>query len=86
MLFFIHLFKAKFIVILWDLLKLKKIYQIYYKLYFITNTMVIPKIIHQLAPTDITKWHPLWSHCQNSWKNIFQILNTKCETISTLIN
>ena len=30
--------------------------------------MTIPKIIHQTAQKDISLWHPLWKHCQNSWK------------------
>lgn len=33
--------------------------------------MTIPKIIHQLAPIDKNKWHPLWEPCQNSWKTAF---------------
>ena len=28
----------------------------------------IPKIIHQIAPKDKAKWHPLWEKCQQSWK------------------
>lgn len=28
----------------------------------------IPKIIHQIAPIDIKKWHPLWKECQETWK------------------
>lgn len=31
----------------------------------------IPKIIHQTAPEDIKKWHPIWKLCQDSWKNNF---------------
>ena len=31
--------------------------------------LLIPKIIHQTGPSDISKWHPLWIHCQQSWKN-----------------
>lgn len=28
---------------------------------------VVPKIIHQIAPKDKLKWHPLWFKCQESW-------------------
>ena len=28
----------------------------------------ISKIIHQTAPKDTTKWHPIWKMCQDSWK------------------
>lgn len=31
----------------------------------------IPKIIHQTAPADKTKWHPIWKQCQKSWKKNF---------------
>ena len=31
----------------------------------------IPKIIHQTAPADKSKWHPIWEKCQNSWKHHF---------------
>lgn len=27
----------------------------------------IPKIIHQTAPSDTSKWKPVWFDCQNSW-------------------
>lgn len=33
--------------------------------------MSIPKIIHQTAPVDKSKWHPIWQICQNSWKENF---------------
>lgn len=32
----------------------------------------IPKIIHQTAPKDQTKWHPIWFKCQTSWKTYFK--------------
>lgn len=32
---------------------------------------MIPKIIHQTAPDDKSKWHPIWETCQNSWKEAF---------------
>jgi mannosyltransferase OCH1-like enzyme len=31
----------------------------------------IPKIIHQTAPADKSKWHALWAPCQESWKTKF---------------
>jgi len=31
----------------------------------------IPKIIHQTAPSDTSKWHPVWRECQKSWKEKF---------------
>lgn len=35
------------------------------------NIITIPKIIHQLAPADKSKWHEVWYECQNSWKNMY---------------
>lgn len=32
----------------------------------------IPKIIHQTAPSDESKWPPIWKECQNSWKDLHQ--------------
>ena len=32
---------------------------------------MIPKIIHQTAPSNKKKWHPIWESCQNSWKTCF---------------
>lgn len=29
---------------------------------------MIPKIIHQTAPKDKNKWHPIWEQCHKSWK------------------
>lgn len=31
----------------------------------------ISKIIHQTAPADKKKWHPIWEHCQKTWKDCF---------------
>jgi mannosyltransferase OCH1-like enzyme len=31
----------------------------------------ISRIIHQTAPSDKSKWHPIWEHCQESWKRNF---------------
>jgi len=33
--------------------------------------MRIPKIIHQLAPADNSKWSPVWAICSESWRNSF---------------
>jgi mannosyltransferase OCH1-like enzyme len=30
----------------------------------------IPKIIHQTAPSDETKWESVWKKCQDSWKTL----------------
>ncbi len=30
--------------------------------------MVIPKIIHQTAPSNKDEWHPIWDKCHSSWK------------------
>lgn len=32
---------------------------------------MIPKIIHQTAMTDETKWHPDWKRCSDTWKTYF---------------
>ena len=36
-----------------------------------TKTTMIPKIIHQTAPTNKTNWHPLWFKCAQSWRDQF---------------
>ncbi len=33
--------------------------------------MTIPKIIHHIAPTDQSRWHPIWNKCYPTWKNHF---------------
>jgi hypothetical protein len=33
--------------------------------------MTIPKIIHHIAPKDISRWHPIWKRCYPSWKEHF---------------
>ncbi len=33
--------------------------------------MNIPKIIHQIAPLDKSRWHPMWERCYPSWKKEF---------------
>jgi len=38
-----------------------------YKNFLINNNGTIPKIIHQIAPSDKSKWHPLWFECQKTW-------------------
>lgn len=30
----------------------------------------IPKIIHQTAPTDPSKWNEIWKRCQETWKRL----------------
>ena len=35
------------------------------------NKLFVSKIIHQTAPSDKKKWHPLWFECQESWKKHF---------------
>lgn len=32
---------------------------------------MIPKVIHQTGPQDRSRWHPLWSRCQQSWLEKF---------------
>lgn len=32
---------------------------------------MIPKIIHQTAPSDKNNWHNIWFKCQKSWQNHF---------------
>lgn len=29
---------------------------------------MIPKIIHQTAPSKVEDWHPVWEECHKSWK------------------
>ena len=31
----------------------------------------VPRIIHQLAPADHSKWHNAWFGCHNTWKTIY---------------
>lgn len=38
---------------------------------FTENKQSIPKIIHQTAPADKSKWHKEWAQCQESWKRQF---------------
>lgn len=35
------------------------------------ETKKIPKIFHQIAPKDKSKWHPLWEECQKTWLSNF---------------
>lgn len=37
----------------------------------INTDKTIPKIIHQIAPADKSKWHPIWTECHYSWKKHF---------------
>ena len=32
---------------------------------------MIPKIIHHSAPSDHSRWHPVWFECDKSWKRQF---------------
>lgn len=32
---------------------------------------MIPKIIHQIAPSNQDSWHPFWKKCQESWLSNF---------------
>ena len=31
------------------------------------NKDVVPKLLHQTAPADKSRWHPLWEICQKTW-------------------
>ncbi len=33
--------------------------------------MTIPKIIHQIAPLDKSRWHPLWDKCHPTWRQCY---------------
>jgi len=33
--------------------------------------MTIPKIIHQIAPSEKSRWHPIWNRCHPSWNRHF---------------
>jgi mannosyltransferase OCH1-like enzyme len=35
------------------------------------KTDKVAKIIHQTAPADEAKWHPVWVDCQKTWKEKF---------------
>lgn len=35
------------------------------------RTDAVPKIIHQTAPADRGRWHPIWSLCQPTWQKHF---------------
>jgi len=37
----------------------------------IESIHLIPKIIHQTAPKDKTKWYPIWNKCHQTWLNHF---------------
>jgi mannosyltransferase OCH1-like enzyme len=46
-----------------------------YKFKYITGELdslpLIPKIIHQIGPSDKSKWHPIWIECQKTWLKNF---------------
>jgi mannosyltransferase OCH1-like enzyme len=35
---------------------------------------MIPKIIHQIAPKNRGKWHPVWNTCHSSWKGDYTFI------------
>lgn len=37
------------------------------------NNIIIPKIIHHIAPKSKDFWHPLWKSCHQSWFDNFPI-------------
>ena len=51
--------------------------------------MLIPKIIHQIAPRDKIKWHSIWEKCHKSWKTQFPDFEHKlwsdCEDIDNFV-
>jgi mannosyltransferase OCH1-like enzyme len=42
----------------------------FYKKRIETFESGIPKIIHQTAPSDESKWPSIWKECQQSWKDL----------------
>lgn len=46
----------------------------------------IPKIIHQTAPADKSKWNAIWEKCQDSWKKNFSDYQYKMWTDEDLDN
>lgn len=32
---------------------------------------LVPHIVHQAAPADLSLWKPIWKVCQDSWKKVF---------------
>ena len=53
-----------FIIILFE-------YQYQYAYCLLNENNIIPKIIHQTAPKDKTKWYPIWNKCHQTWLNLF---------------
>ena len=47
---------------------------------------MIPKIIHQIAPADKSRWHPIWTRCQPSWKEHFPEFDHRLWEDQTQIN
>ena len=39
------------------------------------SNIPIPRLIHQIAPQDITRWHSSWLECYNTWKVHFPVEN-----------
>jgi mannosyltransferase OCH1-like enzyme len=46
----------------------------------------IPKIIHQTAPKDDSKWHHIWKECQNTWFEHFEDFEYKMWTDEDIQN
>lgn len=40
-------------------------------LFFVYRRRQVPKIIHQTAPADTSKWPKIWFRCQKSWRDNF---------------
>jgi mannosyltransferase OCH1-like enzyme len=39
--------------------------------------MIIPKIIHHIAPADKSRWHPMWERCYPTWQQHFSYFEHK---------
>ena len=48
--------------------------------------MTIPKIIHHIAPTDQSRWHPIWKKCYPTWKEHFPEFEHRLWEDQTQIN
>lgn len=35
------------------------------------RTDVVPRVIHQTAPSDRTRWKPQWEECHRSWRRLY---------------
>ena len=50
------------------------------------KTDKVPKIIHQTAPSDKSKWDPMWFKCQETWRKKFPDWEYKMWTDEDLDN